>query len=297
MAFKRLTLDKKSSWTGRLFVLPFYLGFIFFFASPFIQSISFVFSKAEVNVGGIEQSFTGFDNLQHIFRIDPDYGRLLAMTVTSLLWQVPVVIIASLFIAVILKSRFLGRTFIRGVFFLPVILASGMVLSIVQGDVVAGSVLTGNVVSSGTIVSSSSLENFMVNAGFGSGIVTIISLIYNNLFGLLWKTGIQMIIFLAGLQSIPMSLYEASAVEGTTAWEDFWKITIPMIKPIIMLNIFFTIIESFMDSQNLVMRKVVSAFNAIQLGVASAMAWTYFAAAAVILIAVALVLTKISGKN
>ena len=296
---KRMTLVQQSSWKGRLFVLPFYIGFFVFFLFPLLQSLSFSFSTVNVSPEGFTSTFTKLENLRFIFREDPTYGTLLVSTISSLFWKVPTILIISLFIAVILKSRFVGRTFIRGVFFLPVVLASGMVLMIVRGDAVANSMLAGNTVSAGTIVESSMLDTFLVDLGLGPQIVAVISLIYENLFSLLWRAGIQIIIFLAALQSVPASLYEASAVEGTTAWEDFWKITIPIIKPMILLNTFFTIIETFMDSQNALMnKKVMVAFgNPNTLGLASAMAWTYFAAITVILAVIALVFRKISKDD
>ena len=158
-------------------------------------------------------------------------------------------------------------------------------------------VMNGSMVSSGSMVDSNGLKDLLVNMGLGSEITGFINTIYSNLFDLLWKSGVQMIIFLSGLQSIPTSLYEASSIEGATAWEDFWKITIPMIGPIIMLNVFFTIIESFMDSSNTVMQKVVAEFGRVNLGLASAMAWVYFLIAAAILGIIAILFRKVNVKS
>ncbi len=293
----RLSLTQRQSWAGRCFVLPFYLGFLFFYLGPISQSIRFAFSDVKILEGALEVHFNSFANFDTIFNVDPNYKTQLISTVTKLLWQVPVIIIASLFIALILKSKFHGRTLVRGVFFLPVVLASGIVMSIVQSDTVSMQVMNGSMVSSGTMVDSNGLKDLLVNMGLGSEITGFINTIYSNLFNLLWKSGVQMIIFLSGLQSIPTSLYEASSIEGATAWEDFWKITIPMIGPIIMLNIFFTIIESFMDSSNAVMQKVVAEFSNVNLGLASAMAWVYFLIAAAILGIIAFAFRRVNVKS
>ncbi len=294
---KKMTLAQKSAWTGRLFVLPLYIGLIFFVVTPFVQSLLFSFADVKMDSSGYATNFIGLENFRVIFKADPNFTRLLVESITNLLWQVPVIIIASLFIAVILKSKFVGRTFVRSVFFLPVILASGFLLSIVNFDEAARNVMEGNLVSSGAVVETSALNDFLVNLGLGSKIVTLFSRIYNNIFTVLWKSGIQIVIFLAALQSISPTLYEASAVEGATAWEDFWKITIPMIKPMILINIFFTVIESFVDSNNQIMVKIMTSLQGLRLGLASSMAWTYFLIVAVILAIVSIIFSRFDDKN
>ena len=209
----------------------------------------------------------------------------------------PVIIVASLFIAVILKSKFVGRTFVRGVCFLPVVLATGIVMDIVNTDTVSKNVMSGNMVSSGAMVDTNALGDLLVNLGLGDEITKFINMIYANLFGVLWESGVQMIIFLAALQSISPSLYEASAIEGATAWEDFWKITIPMIGPMIMLNIFYTIIENSISTSNPVMQKVVVEYNNVNLDLSAAMGWVYFAVVAVVLGIVAFCFRKVNVKS
>ena len=221
----------------------------------------------------------------------------LASSLTTLAWKVPVIIVASLFIAIILKSKFHGRTFVRGVCFLPVVLAGGVVMEIVQGDTVSASVMSGDMVSSGAMVDTNALQDLLVNMGLGSEITKFINTIYANLFGVLWESGVQMIIFLAALQSISPSLYEASSIEGATGWENFWKITIPMISPMIMLNIFYTIIENSISTSNPIMQKVMVEYNNVQLDLSAAMGWVYFAVIAVVLGIVAFCFRKVNVKS
>ncbi len=294
---RRLSLTQRQAWAGRGFVLPFYLGFVFFFLTPLVQSILFCFSDVGVEIGGIVREGIGWENFRYIFQDDPNYTTKLVSTVTQLLWQVPVIIVASLFIALILKSEFHGRTIVRSIFFLPVVLAGGIVMSIVQQDTLSSQVMNGSMVSAGAMVDTNALGDFLVNLGLGEEITKIINLIYSNMFNLLWKSGVQMIIFLAGVQSIPGSLYEASSIEGATAWENFWKITIPMLGPMIMLNIFYTIIETLVDTQNGVMEKVLAEFNRVNMGLASAMAWVYFLVIAVILGIIAFLFRKVNVKS
>lgn len=295
---RKMSLTTRQAWTGFFFVVPFVIGFCVFFAPQLIQSISFCFTDVSIEPGqGLLTDGFHFENFKHIFTVDSTYTVKLGKSLTELLWKVPVIVVASLFIALILKSKFIGRTFVRGVCFLPVVLAGGIIMEIVSTDTVSSSVMSGNMVSQGSMVDTNALGDLLVNLGLGDEITNFINMIYKNLFGVLWQSGVQMIIFLAALQSISPSLYEASAIEGATAWEDFWKITIPMIGPMIMLNIFYTIIEASLTTSNPIMQKVVTEYNAVNLDWSAAMGWTYFAVIAVVLALVALVFRNVNVKS
>ncbi len=294
----RLSLTARQAWAGRLFCFPFYIGFCVFFLGQLVQSLSYCFQSVVTDpVQGFITEWIGTANFHEIFRVNANYGTGLVTALTQLAWKVPVIIVASLFIAVILKSKFVGRTFVRGVCFLPVVLATGIVMDIISADTVSASVMSGNMVASGSIMSSDGLKDVLVNLGLGDKITDFINMIYSNMFSVLWDSGVQMIIFLAGLQSIPPSLYEASAIEGATGWEDFWKITIPMIGPMIMLNIFYTIIETSMSTNNGVMSMVVTEYRNLRLNISAAMGWTYFAIIAVVLAIIAFLFRKVNVKS
>lgn len=291
----KLSLTAKKSWYGRLFILPFYLGFLFFFLKPLIQSLRFAFNDVTMGPNGYTLLFTKFENIDYVIKTDRDFTTNLVSSLGQMLWQVPVIIIVSLFFAMLLNQKFKGRVLVRAIFFLPVIIASGIVISIIKSDVVASSALSGSMVSSGDISQTSALNDVLVQSGLSEKVVRFITNIADNLFSIIWQTGIQMIIFLAGLQSIPATLYEASAMEGATKWEDFWKITLPMIKPIALVNTVYTIVDYFTSTDNKVMEQVLSNIRELRLGWASAMAWIYFAVIGIIL---ALVLFLFEGlKN
>lgn len=292
----KMTLAGRQAMTGRLFVLPFYIGFILFFLVPIVQSIVFAFSKVTLDVGAYHTEFVGLENIRYIFNDDLNYTFNLQNSVIQLLWQLPVIILLSLFIALILNSRFKGRTLVRAIFFLPVIAVTGTIVTILQSDTAAANVLAGNVVSSGMIEYSTGIEDFLVRAGLGRQIVDFLTRMSDTIFNLLWKTGVQMIIFLAGLQSISPALYEASAIEGATAWENFFKITVPMMVPIITLNVVYTIVDFFIDSNNLVMNQVIQNSSALRLDRSAAMAWVYFLIVGVILAAVMAVFAQINKR-
>ncbi len=279
----RLTIEQRTALNGHLYVLPFYIGFIFFFLTPIIKSISYVFCNVSFDVTGVLTEFTGLENLKYIFNKDLDFKGNLVTSVTALLWKTPVILILSLLLAMIANINMTGKGVIRSVFFLPVILSSGVVLDTIREDDIAGLMMRGSVVSAnGSVVSSNSLANMLEQAGLSISIVNLFINISNNIFDLLFNCGIPMLIFLSGLQEISPSLYEASSVEGATAWDNFWKITFPMIMPVALINLVYIIVDNFASSSNLVMQQVLSSVELLKLGEASAMVWVFCAIIAVI---------------
>lgn len=273
----RLTIEGRKAMTGRLFVTPFYIGFIFFFLYSLFQSLRFAFGNVKFVAGGFDIETVGFKNFIYIFTVDPDFNKNLLSATTSLLYKVPVVIIASLFFAIILNSKFRGRTLIRAIFFLPVIIASGVVMEIINSDTFATSLITASEGMESTVSATSyGLTSLLIDMGLNSKIVEYFSYISSNLYDLMWRTGIQMIIFLAALQSISPALYEASSIEGASAWENFWMVTFPMIVPMILVNVVYTIIDTFTDSANIVMDQIAQEFSTQQYHRAAAMSWAYF---------------------
>ena len=279
----RLTIEQRTALNGHLYVLPFYIGFIFFFLTPIIKSISYVFCNVSFDVTGVLTEFTGLENLNYIFNKDLDFKGNLVTSVTALLWKTPVILILSLLLAMIANINMPGKGVIRSVFFLPVILSSGVVLDTIREDDIAGLMMRGSVVSAnGSVVSSNSLANMLEQAGLSISIVNLFINISNNIFDLLFNCGIPMLIFLSGLQGISPSLYEASSVEGATAWDNFWKITLPMIMPVALINLVYIIVDNFASSSNLVMQQVLASVELLKLGEASAMVWVFCAIIAVI---------------
>ncbi|MGN0585726.1 MAG: carbohydrate ABC transporter permease, partial [Oscillospiraceae bacterium] len=173
--------------------------------------------------------------------------------------------------------KFRGRTFARAVFFLPVIIATGPVYAII----------TGNLETNGNADAqqfSTMFETDMVDQllefvgiyGFGTTFTDMISELTSDILNLVWKCGIQIIIFLSALQGIPTSAKEAAAIEGATAWEFFWKITLPYVSPMILVNIVYTVIDAFTDPTNEVMTRVLEVQSDWKYGYSASMAWSYF---------------------
>ncbi len=299
MKLKRssLSLATRESLKGHIFLIPFYVGLLVFFAGPLLQSIRFAFQSVNPQVGYYEVTNVGWANFKYIFGQDANYNINLIESLTTLAWKLPVIFVSSLFFAMLINRKFKGRTFVRAVFFLPVIIASGLVMNVIQGDYIAGTLMSGNSVAGGEISQSTALSTMLSGVGLNDKIIGTITMITDSMFSTIWQTGVQTVIFLAGLQGIPSSLYEASAVEGATAWENFWKITLPMILPISLVNIVYTVVDSLVNTQNAVMLQVLNDTNNARYGTASAMAWAYFLIVAILLLIIMVVFGKITAAS
>jgi ABC-type sugar transport systems, permease components len=252
----RLTYEQRRSWAGRLFILPWLLGFLLFFAKPLLQSVYYTFCEIKLGNKGYEIVFKGLVNYIFVFTQDPDFFRLLLPeTLKNLVYEIPIIAIFSLFIAALLNQKFRGRGFVRAIFFLPVIITSGIIIHILKQDIFASSVMQSNS-QAVYMFKSSGLQDLLLQNGLDYKIVNYFTEVINRIFDLTWKSGVQILLFLAGLQTIPGALYEAADVEGSTAWESFWKITFPMVSPYIVMNIIYTIIDTFTDYGNTVMQTI-----------------------------------------
>lgn len=188
----KLTIEGRKAMTGRLFILPFTIGFLIFFLRSAFQSLMFVFNDVSLKPGGFDMKWVGLKNLKYIFLTDPDFNKNLVSATVSLLYQVPVIIIAALFFAIILNAKFRGRTFVRAVFFLPVIIASGVIMEIINSDTFATSLITSSEGMDTTVTASSyGLTSLLVDMGLGEKVVGYFSYISSNLYDLMWRTGIR----------------------------------------------------------------------------------------------------------
>ena len=283
--------ESKKSLAGFLFVSIWVIGFIFFFLLPFLQSVRYSFSDIVLNPnGGYTLNFIGWKNYIKAFTTDAEFLPAVFSSLGAMLYQVPIIVLFSLFVAIILNQKFVGRTFVRGIFFIPIIVANGVILSIMNGDVLSQTIMQGS--SSSTLFQSEFLYELMFKSGMSQEFVNGLTGVVDSLFALIWKSGIQIIIFLAGLQTIADSMYEAAKIEGATGWETFWKITFPMISPMIILNLIFTIIDSFTDYNNVVVKYINEQQIGMRLAYSSTLGWIYFLMVAVIIVMVYLIINK-----
>jgi len=286
---RRSSLSKKQGRAGYLFVFPWVIGFLFFFLKPFLESFWFTFNDVTMQADGLTPKFIGLKNYRYLFFESTTYIPMLVEAIRSMLTEVVIITILSLFIATLLNQKFRGRTFYRAVFFLPIILTSGVVYTMMSSVV-------GNTGSLGStenayLFQSAGLKELLLQGGLSASVVNVITGIADNIFSLVTKSGVQILLFLSGLQKIPADSYEAAQIEGASRWDIFWKITVPRISPIIFLNIVYTIIDSFTSygnssggNQMMLAIQSMGFGKTMKFGVSAAMAWVYFLVIVIILL-------------
>lgn len=253
---KKMSLMTKRSITGLLFILPWLIGFVWFYVRSLVMSVQFSLSDLTVNPGGgYTLKFVGLENFLYAFRVHASYKQVLTTSVGNMLIDVPLITFFSLFMAMLLNRKFRGRTLVRAIFFLPVILNSEAIT-----DAMA---LARNMMSGG--ISNASAELAQAASGSGMSIEyyiqmfgalglpdTIIEYVagaVSRISDIINASGVQIIIFIAALQSIPGSMYEVAKIEGATTYETFWKVTFPMVMPHIITNVVYTVVDSFTQSE------------------------------------------------
>ncbi|MGM0879927.1 MAG: carbohydrate ABC transporter permease [Bacillota bacterium] len=286
----KLTYARRKEISGFFFVLPFLIGFLLFFAKPLIQSIIYAFSTLKLEEEGIVVYFTGLKNFEEALFSDPQYIRTIVESIQTMLYQVPMIIILSLFIAIILNQNFRGRGIVRAIFFLPVIIISGVVINIIEGDYLAQMIMSGERTEG--LFANLDVAGLLIDMGLPVNLSILIVPFVNNLFNLTWSSGVQILLFLAGLQTIPSTLYECSIVEGATAWERFWKITFPLISPIILMNIIYTIVDNFTNNANPVIQMIADQVSQMKIEYSAGLSWMYLLIVSVIVGVIYMVTNK-----
>lgn len=287
-----MPLQRKIKIAGYLFLSPWLLGLLYFFLYPFAITVIDSFHKVSLGQSGLAREFLGLENFKYILLVDANFTRNVVSEIGNLFSSVPIILIFSVFVAMILNQNFKGRLFARSLFFIPVIIASGVVIQIIQNDLFTKNGLGGG----GSIFQASALTDALFQLSFAQGAVEFIAGLVSRIFDLTWKSGVQILLFLSALQRIPSTYYEVAAVEGANSWDSFWKITFPVLSPSLLLIGVYTIVDVFMNQENPVMKGILSRFQDLDYGRASASALLYFMVIAVILLLLVL-LTRKKEKN
>lgn len=290
----KIPYERRKALYGYGFIALWFVGSIYFFIAPLIQSLIYSFHQTKIVTGGMEMSNPGFDNYYNAFRKDQYYLPALTKMLKDTLLNTPLILVFSVFIAVILNQKFKGRTAARAIFFLPVIIATGPVIDIINGNMSTGGYAGGSEQFSSMFETDlvDQLLNFLGVYNISDQLTEVISALTSDIFNLVWKCGIQILLFLSALQGIPFSAKEAASMEGATAWEYFWKITVPYISPMLIASLVYTIVDSFVDPSNEVMTLVLNQSKQWEHGYSAAMAWAYFAIIGVILAIVLAIINK-----
>lgn len=289
-----LSYEKKKGFYGYGFIALWFVGALIFFIIPVVKSFIYSFYDVKPDIGQLVMSKVGLANFKYAFMTDANFRKNLAEVLGQTAWQTPIIIIFSLFVAIIINQKFRGRTFARAVFFLPVIIATGPVYAIITGDLSTSGTADADQFS--TMFSADMVDElleFVGIYGFNDKLTELLSTMTSDILNLVWKCGIQIIIFLSALQGIPSSAKEAAAIEGATAWEFFWKITLAYVSPMILVNLVYTIIDTFTDPTNKVMEQMLQVQHDWKYGLSAAMAWSYFAIVLVVVGIIFAIMNKV----
>jgi ABC-type sugar transport system permease subunit len=243
-------------------------------------------------------AWTGLENINHVLFIDPDFVENMVIELMGMAFLVPAVLIFSLFVAILLNRKFAGRGIVRAIFFLPVILSSGVLVGIETNNsllnMVAEQIAEQNAMRAGvTGVIEDIFLSQIGDAGAGDFVQYVLDVI-NQIYNIAMASGIQILIFLAGLQTINPSIFEAASIEGATGWENFWKITFPMISPMILVVVVYSIIDYMVRTDSEVMIEVANLITSFhEYGQATAMAMIYFLVIAAILGVLAFIISRL----
>jgi len=263
-----LTLRRRNALNGYLFIILWLIGLLIFFLIPLFQNFYLSLTDAQLTtIRDNSYKMIGIQNYVEAFSVDIEFVPYLIQTFTNLITDVPIILAFSLAVAMLAIQNVPGSVIFRAIFFLPVVIGSSVVIGRMFDQF--GSQLV--------LFRSQSAQAFLY-VYLGNQMPAFINFLSRSVF-VLWRSGVQILIFIAGLKSIDPILYEVAQVDGASSWNQFWKITLPMLSPVILINIIYTIIDSFTDYFNMVLRYIrVVTFNLTpnRLGYPSALGNIYF---------------------
>lgn len=263
---------------GYTFVAHWGLGLLLFFLVPLISSLVYAFSNMTITEEGVQTVFVGLEHFDTILNENAYYVKNLTSSLGLIAYTLPIVLSLSLILAIVLNQQFVGRTVFRAIFALPIIIATSPIIGLLSNYKVGAPIFNmesgaeqggyGGVINYGEILR---------NLNLPSEINTMLSDLLSNVFSIIWSCGVQTILFLAGLQSIPAQLYEVSKIEGANKWEEFWFVTVPSLRHVITLVLIYTMIQLFTATDNPLMIQAFVLLKEKQIyDESSAMLWLYF---------------------
>ncbi|WP_066193295.1 carbohydrate ABC transporter permease [Gracilibacillus timonensis] len=284
---KQLSLKNKKSLIGYTFILPWIVGFLVFTAFPFIYSLFLSFQQVKITPSGIVTTNIQWENYAYALSADLEFTQILLRFLRELVISTPIIIVFALIIALLLNQPIRFRTFFRMVFFLPVIIASGPVITDLMDQ---------------EVTSIPAIEDYAIFAAVLTNtegtLQTILTYLMDNLVIILWYSGVQILIFLAALQKMDRQVYEAAKIDGASNWECFWMVTLPSLFPMILVNLIYTIVTYSIFALNPVVEHIQNHMFEVStgFGYASALSWIYFVVITIVL-AVGAGILMIQGRK
>ena len=260
----RLRMHTRRTVASLVFITPWFVGCLLFFLRPIFISLRLSFGSL-VNIVGLQTTWAGWTNYVRAFTLDVEFVPLFLRQVGNTFLYTPLITAFSLILAMLLNQKIRFKGIFRVVFFLPVLLGSGVVMAQLQETGMQSRAIT----EAAAVLLPEQVVSYL-----GPGFASAMDMLLTNICDILWKCGVQIILFLSGLQTIPPSLYESARCDAATGWEMFWFITLPMMSPIILLTVVYTIIDSFGDINNQVMGYILRMKT--EMDYAAAIGWIYF---------------------
>lgn len=256
------SLEKRRSLCGYVFTAPWIIGFGVFMLLPLLINLIMSFSKI-VNALNLQMKFVGWNNYIRLFKTDVNFLPAFFDTLKNTFLWTPFILVFALFLAILLNRNIRFKGVFRVIFFMPVLLGTGYIMQQVSG--------AANILQMPDDIKS------MIQYYFSKDLADFFNQLLTQIMKMFWQTGIQVVIFLSGLQSIPDSYYEAARVDNGNNWDCFWKITLPMLSPVILLNLIYTIIDNFRSTDNKIAALIVNmVFKNADYEYGAAMGWVYF---------------------
>ncbi len=294
-----MTLNRKKARWGYLFVLPLMFGLIFQFGIPAVRSLWFAFCEVTVKgTEGFTATFDGLQNFHDALLVNTNFREKAVKSLLAVLLNLPLITIFSFFAASLLNQKFRGRWLVRTIFFLPLVLAAPALMNFDAGDALQNMMgASGNFKASESLtgIESVNLARLLISSGvLPQTIASYLASAADRIYDIVILSGVQILVFLAALQSIPSTMYEVAAIEGASPWESYWRITFPMTCPMIMTCMIYTIIDSFTASTNATLEMIENtAFTTFNYGLSSAMSWIYTVLILLLLGLVVLIMRKV----
>lgn len=281
-------LERREANFGLVFMIPWFIGAALLLAYPLCMSVWYAMNNIKFSGQGMLTTFVGYANFTQILLSDADFPVQLVDYILTTVISAPIIVVFALIIAMMLNQPIKGKGFFRLIFFMPVIIVSGPILGM----------LTEQGASTISAIDTQAIAN-AISGVLPSMIAEPISDLFENMITILWYSGVQILIFLSGLQKMDKSMYEAAKIDGGSGWECFWKITLPNLKPMILINTVYTIVFISSNNQNAIIGLIKSAMTSGTkekgYGYASAMAWLYAIVVLLIVGLFALLLTTRKG--
>lgn len=253
-----MPLERKTAYMGYVFILPLIIGIVFFLIPMLYKTCLFSVSDIVIGDGGYSLTWRGLDFYRQALFSDPSFNRLVVESLGTLVVRVPTILLFSLVMAALLNSQFKGRLLARSLFFIPILLSSGVVASVENSSDIINLINNHNTMGYSS-AAQSPINELLTSIEFSPVLIDVITSAAGSISSIVQASGLQIFICLTGFQEVPQSLYEAAEVEGSSKWEQFWKITIPLVSPQIVVAAIYTLVDSYIRADGPVYEYIYNA--------------------------------------